>query len=234
MLKHRIPGVGCGGASGPEELAWISGTYSPWRMGALNDLIGRLRDEHWGVETPASMRFRDHHRTLLDLVRHFAYDDAWVPEVLAGKTAGEVGDKFDGDLLGDEPKASFNVLVETAVAAVQGFANFDRVVHLSYGDFPANVYLEHIIIFRGFGTYDIAKLVGDSAELPAGLVHGLWEIIEPQAGELRELGSLGRGCLFRTMRHRRLGCWGSVAAIPPGRCPIGHCGPASGRVRMPA
>jgi uncharacterized protein (TIGR03086 family) len=158
---------------------------------ALRDLIGRITAEQWEIETPANMRYREHHRTLLDLVRHFAYDDSWVPDTLAGKAAEEVGDKYDGDLLGADPKGSFAGIVETAVGAVRGFADFDRVVHLSYGDYPARVYLEHIIIFRGFGVFDIARLIGVDARVSEDLVRGLWEIIEPQAEELRELGVFG-------------------------------------------
>jgi uncharacterized protein (TIGR03086 family) len=158
---------------------------------ALRDMVGRIGPEQWEIETPKGLRFRKDDRTLRDLVRHFAYDDIWVPDTLAGKTAEEVGDKFDGDLLGTDPKGSFAKIVETAVGAVRELDDFDRIVHLSYGDYPARVYLEHIIIFRGFGTFDIARLIGLDATPPAALVEGLWEIVEPQAEELREFGAFG-------------------------------------------
>jgi uncharacterized protein (TIGR03086 family) len=159
--------------------------------GALRDLVERTTPEQWEVELPSGLRFREHHRTVLDLVRHFAYDDSWVPDTLAGRTLEEVGDKYDGDLLGADPKGSFARIVDTAIEAVRGFDDFDRTVHLMYGEYPARVYLDHIIIFRGFGTFDIAKLLGMDTTLPDDLVRGLWEIIEPQADELREMGAFG-------------------------------------------
>jgi hypothetical protein len=45
--------------------------------------------------------------TLRRIINYHAYDDAWVPEVLAGKTIAEVGMKWDGDLLGDHPRLNF-------------------------------------------------------------------------------------------------------------------------------
>jgi uncharacterized protein (TIGR03086 family) len=154
-------------------------------------VVGEVSEEQWGMETPAGLRFREHHRTLGDLIRHFAYDDAWVPDTLAGRTAREDGDRYDGDLLGDDPVGSFGDIAGKSIEAVRGFRDFDRVVRLSYGDYSARTYLEHITIFRGFGTVDVARLIGADAALPDELVRGLWEIIEPQAEELRELGVFG-------------------------------------------
>ena len=46
--------------------------------------------------------------TLREIIGYHAYDDAWVPDMLAGRTMAEVGaDAFKGDLLGDDPKAAF-------------------------------------------------------------------------------------------------------------------------------
>ena len=46
--------------------------------------------------------------TLREIIGYHAYDDAWVPDMLAGRTMDEVGqDAFKGDLLGDDPKGSF-------------------------------------------------------------------------------------------------------------------------------
>ena len=44
--------------------------------------------------------------TLRETINYHAYDTAWVPDTLAGKTIEEVGSTYDGDLLGDEPKES--------------------------------------------------------------------------------------------------------------------------------
>jgi len=76
---------------------------------ALKSVVDRIADDQWSLEVTPAMRFREWHHTLLDIINHQAYDDAWVPDVLAGRTAEEVGAKFDGDLLGADPRAAMRV-----------------------------------------------------------------------------------------------------------------------------
>jgi len=90
--------------------------------------------------------------------------------VLAGKTIEEVGDRYDGDLLRDHPKLDFASIAETAMFAVQACDDPDRVVHLSYGDWPARDHLKHITSFRGLRACDIAGFIGADAALPPDLV----------------------------------------------------------------
>lgn len=129
--------------------------------------------------------------TLRTIVNYHAYDDAWVPEVLAGRTIQEVGTKFDGDLLGDSPLRNFNKYSAAACEAVQVLANPEFIVHLSYGDYPAKEYLTHTMSFRGFRVYDIAKLIGADTSMPAALVEGMWDLLSPRVEEWRKLGVFG-------------------------------------------
>jgi uncharacterized protein (TIGR03086 family) len=157
---------------------------------ALTAVIDQIRTDQWGLVVPEDMS-NTPGVTLRELVNYHAYDDAWVPDVLAGKTKEEVGDKYDGDLLGDHPKLNFASITETAVLAVRDFEALDRTVHLSYGDWPAREYLKHITSFRGLRAYDIAKFIGADTTLPPALVQGLWDEIAPNAEEWRKLGVYG-------------------------------------------
>ncbi len=157
---------------------------------ALKAVVEQIRDDQWDLVVPDDMT-RKPGITLRELINYHAYDDAWVPDVLAGRTIEEVGDKYAGDLLGDHPKLNFASIVETAVLAVRAFDDPDRTVHLSYGDWPAREYLKHITSFRGLRTYDIAKLIGADTTLPPDLVQGLWDEIAPSAEEWRKLGVYG-------------------------------------------
>src|SRR5665213_768751 len=140
---------------------------------ALVNVVDQITDEQWGMKLPEWFQLGgSQDRSTLDLkaiVNYHAYDDAWVPEVLAGKTAEEVGTKYDGDLLGQDPKASFRAIAEKAIAAAKT-ADLEKIVHLSYGDFAAKEYFKHITSFRGFRAYSIAKLIGASTKLPDDLV----------------------------------------------------------------
>ena len=58
---------------------------------ALLHVVEQIKSNQWELEVPGHLHWRDWHRTLRDAVSHFAYDDSWVPDVLAGRTMAEVG-----------------------------------------------------------------------------------------------------------------------------------------------
>jgi uncharacterized protein (TIGR03086 family) len=161
---------------------------------ALLQVVERIRDDQWDLVVPTEMTPRLPGSTLRRVIAYHAYDEAWVPDTLAGKTIAEVGEAHgdsQGDLLGDEPKAVFAGLVAAAVRAVRDLTDLDRVVHLSYGDWPAREYLKHITYFRGGRVYDISRFIGAGTAMPPELVQGLWDVLAPQAEEWRALGVFG-------------------------------------------
>jgi hypothetical protein len=158
---------------------------------ALENVVKQIKPEHWDLKVPDDMSPRQPGSTLRQIVNYHAYDEAFVPETLAGKTIAEVGDKYDGDLLGDDPAAGFSRIVDATVAVVEKFTDFDKNVHLSYGDFPAGEYLKHITSFRGFRAYDIAKFIGAGTKLPDDLVQGMWDEFAPEIEQWRAMGVFG-------------------------------------------
>jgi hypothetical protein len=107
---------------------------------ALNEVIQQVKDDQWTMTMPVdfAMRGVDHAPTLREVVNYHAYDDAWVPDMLAGRTMDEAGrDKFDGDLLGSDPKISFAAIVDSACWAAAQLYDPDRILHCSFGDFSA-------------------------------------------------------------------------------------------------
>jgi uncharacterized protein (TIGR03086 family) len=156
----------------------------------LNGVVARIADHQWAMTMPASFAGRQTGAapTLRQVIGYHAYDDAWVPDMLAGRTMAETGpDTFDGDLLGDDPRAAFAAIVETACAATAELRDLDKTVHCSFGDYPAREYLWQVNSFRGLRAHDIAVVTGVPADLPAPLVQGLWDEISPHAEEWRAL-----------------------------------------------
>jgi len=157
---------------------------------ALRDVIDRIRPEQLELPAPAHWSSTPD-PTLLDIVAAHAYDEAWVPDVLAGRTIDEVGDAYGGDLLGGDELESYDRLNDAATVAANRLLSADDVVHLSYGDLPVSVYFEHAATYRAFQAWSIAKLIGIDYSLPPELVDLLWEIVLPQVDEWREMGIFG-------------------------------------------
>ena len=154
----------------------------------LKKVIDQIYDQQWDITMPAGLTSKP--ATLHETVNYHAYDDAWVPDVLRGKTKEEVGDQYEAILSTDKSntKSVYARYNATAIEAVRGYQELDTIVHLSYGDFSARDYLQHIISFRGFRTYDIAKLIGASATMADDLVQGLWDEFTPVIEGYRQMG----------------------------------------------
>lgn len=163
---------------------------------ALNKVVAQIGDDQWSMVMPPEFQTFDPSRqyTLREIINYHAYDDAWVPDMLAGRTMDEVGNEaFAGDLLGDDPKASFAAIASKACAAAAALSDddLDRTVHCSFGDFSAREYFWQITSFRALRAHDIAEVIGVDSTLPADLVQGVWDQISPHAEEWRAIGVFG-------------------------------------------
>ena len=127
--------------------------------------------------------------TLGDILALHARDEAWVPDVLAGKTIEEVGTAWDGDLLGDDPIGNYLALNLKAEEAALGlFLDFDSIVHFSYGDYTMTEGFIHLANYRAVQSWQIADLVGLDFRLPDDVIDGMNEHVVPHLDEWRALG----------------------------------------------
>jgi hypothetical protein len=157
---------------------------------SLREVIDSITPQQLGLPVPASWSSNPV-TDLRGIIGLHARDEAWVPDVLAGRTIEEVGDAWKGDLLGADPIASYDHLNDLATAAVKAVVDLDAVAHLSYGDYPVSVYFEHTSYYRGFQASSIARHIGLDWSMPDELVEGLWDSVAPQAQLLREWHVIG-------------------------------------------
>jgi uncharacterized protein (TIGR03086 family) len=165
---------------------------------ALARVVGRIGPEQWDETLPSSFitRARPEPPTVRELVNYHAYDDAWVPDTLAGLTMDEAGtDKFSGDLLGDDPVGRFEAIVDAACAAARAVTDLDAVAHLSFGDYTVREYFWQINSFRALRVHDIATALGQEIDLEPELVQGVWDEVSPHAEEWRTIGVYGAAVL---------------------------------------
>jgi len=157
---------------------------------ALRSVIDRIRPEQLTLAAPAQWS-RVENPTLRDILAAHAFDEAWVPDVLAGRTASEVGDRHSGDLLGSDPIDAYDRVNDLATTAVDAGDDPSATAHLSYGDFTVGEALEHMSIYRAFQAWSIAKLLGIEFSLSPELVERLWEMLAPNIDMWRSMGVFG-------------------------------------------
>ncbi|MFD6100466.1 TIGR03086 family metal-binding protein [Nocardiopsis flavescens] len=127
-----------------------------------------VRMTDWALPTPCADW--DVH----DLVDHLATEQLWVPPLLEGRTVEEVGDRFDGDVLGEEPLAVWEVAAREARAAWLQPSAHGRTVHLSFGDAPAQEYLWQMTFDLGVHAWDLARALDADETLDPDLAAELY------------------------------------------------------------
>ncbi len=151
----------------------------------FGDRLDGVDDHGWTAATPCT------DWDVRALVNHVVGELLWIPPLLAGKTIADVGDQFDGDVLGDDPKAAFRNAVSDATAAAARPGAQDETVHLSFGDFSGADYLGQVTSDVVIHTWDLARGSGGNDGLDAGLVEDVYAFLAPQAEAWRSAGAFG-------------------------------------------
>lgn len=126
-----------------------------------------------------------------DLINHLVNENKWVAPLLAGKTIAEVGDAFDGDLLGDDPHLAWKLASEEAKSAAQEKGATERTVHLSFGDFPGGDYLDQLTADHLIHGWDLARGVSGTEAMDDELMSYVYAWATPIEEVLKGSGSYG-------------------------------------------
>ena len=109
---------------------------------------------------------------------------------MRGGTIDQVGDRFEGDLLGRDPKAAWREAVQEAVSAVQE-VDLDRMVHLSYGDVPASHYAFELATDHLIHAWDLARAIGADESMDEDLAELVYNQMKPHEEGLKSSGMFG-------------------------------------------
>ena len=125
------------------------------------------------------------------LLNHIVGGNYWAAELAAGKTIDEVGDRLDGDTLGDDPAAAYRASAAAAATAFNAPGAMDAPSAVSYGPVPGSVYCGHRIMDVVIHGWDLAKATGQDTTLDPALVEAVSTIIAPQMDALVGSGMFG-------------------------------------------
>lgn len=155
---------------------------------AVDGFAQRLRTvtpDQWSLPTP------DAGWDVRALVGHVVSENQWLPPLLEGRTIAEVGDRFEGDQLGEDPLAAWEAAATAASAACDPDDVLDRVVHVSFGDISGGDYLAQITADHVIHTWDLARAVGGDERLDPELVDFTADYLGPQVEGWRSAGAFG-------------------------------------------
>ncbi len=123
-----------------------------------------------------------------DLVNHLAVEQLWVPHLLAGATLDEVGTRYEGDVLGDDPLAVWEKASAAAREAWLSPGALRRTVHVSFGLVSAEEYGWQMTLDLAVHGWDLATALGRPNPVPGRLAGRLLDVLRPMIDDWQGLG----------------------------------------------
>src|SRR3989475_8181174 len=145
--------------------------------------VARVPADQWTAPTP------NEGWDVRALVNHIVSGNLWAVELVAGRTIDEVGDRLDGDVLGDDPLGAYDASAQAAAAAFEAPGALDAACAVSYGPVPGSVYAGHRFIDVLIHGWDLAVATGQDTTLDPDLVEACLSVVEPQADQFQASGA---------------------------------------------
>ncbi|WP_064456947.1 TIGR03086 family metal-binding protein [Streptomyces hygroscopicus] len=149
----------------------------------FTERVHAIRPDQWDDPTPCA------EWTVRDLVNHLAVEQMWVPPLVReGASMADQGDALEGDLLGDDPVATWDAAAAAARDAFREPGALDRMVGLSYGESPATHYCAQMTADAAVHAWDLSRAIGTDERIPKPLVDFSVREVAPYAADLEESG----------------------------------------------
>ena len=155
-------------------------TLDGWR-----DRVGAVAPDAWGRQTPCE------DWDVRALVNHVTGEDLWTAPLVNGSTIEEVGDRFDGDVLGEDPRATSLAAAAEAGGAVRERLPHHATVQLSYGEESIDEYVSQLAADHLIHGWDLASAVGGDRTMEPELVAAVAAWFAEREQAYRDAGAIG-------------------------------------------
>lgn len=155
---------------------------------AFGAVVLSVRPDQWSNPTPCS------DWNVRALVNHLVNEQLWATPMLDGSTVQEVGDRFDGDLLGSDPAAAWESAEKEAATAFSAPGALDRTINSSMGPSPAAQYLGEMTCDLLVHRWDLGQAIDREQRFTAdelAQVEAMVTALAPMQTELQEAGLFG-------------------------------------------
>jgi uncharacterized protein (TIGR03086 family) len=147
--------------------------------------VNAVRDDQWADPTPCA------EWTVRDLVNHVVGEDLWTVPLMQGRTLDQVGDRFDGDVLGERPVHAALDAAKEAVSVVAERLPRGEKVHLSYGDEEPGEYVRQLAADHLIHAWDLAAATAGDVRLDPHLVTEVARWFADREDLMRSFGLIG-------------------------------------------
>ena len=128
------------------------------------NFVGNVPDNTWNNDTPCS------DWDVKDVVNHIVYENVWMVALFNGRTITEVGDEFEGDLVGDDPAGVYLRTANEVKALLAEPDAMSRTCQISSGPVSGAEYAKQLFLDTLIHGWDIAVGSKQNATLDEYLV----------------------------------------------------------------
>lgn len=122
-----------------------------------------------------------------DLLNHLVSEQWWAPHLLAGETLEQVGDRYDGDLVGDDPLGTWDEASAPSRKAWDA-AEITGEVHVTGGVIRTGEYGWQMTLDLAVHAWDLARGTGGDERIDPELARQLHDVFAPQVPDFQDLG----------------------------------------------
>ncbi len=133
----------------------MTATVEPSRLipaaaARVSDVVRAIPADRWGAASPCTRW------TVRGVLNHLTSEHLWAPHLLRGETLEQVGDRYDGDVLGEDPEGAWTTAIANSLWAWAD-ADPQRSVHTSMGQIPAREYAHQMLVDLTVHGWDLAQ-----------------------------------------------------------------------------
>jgi uncharacterized protein (TIGR03086 family) len=154
-------------------------------LGHFGTLVHQVPDDAWTAPTPCT------EWDVRALVHHLANEISWMVPLLGGRSVADVGDGLSGDLLGDDPVASWDAAAAAALGAVNAEGAIQMVIHLSRRDVTGADYTFEVFNDLAIHGWDLARAIGADETIDPAFVAIIDDRMAPFIADLKASGQYG-------------------------------------------
>jgi uncharacterized protein (TIGR03086 family) len=174
------------------------------------DRVNAVRKDQWEDPTPCA------EWTVRDLVNHVTCESLWTVPLMEGATMEDVGDRFEGDMLGDDPIGSSLAAARAAIETVSTQLPKGGTVHLSFGETAKPEYAMQLAADHLVHGWDLAAATGGDTRMDPDLVLAIAAWFDDREEMYRAGGAISAGHpLTGDVQHDLLARFGRDAAWGP-------------------